>query len=81
MASNLGKEPVQVNLRRGRHRFELTLVTHDRPFLFATIAGILAAWGMNIVKASAFSNQAGTVVDTFYFTDTFRTLELNLSEW
>src|ERR1700751_2826952 len=36
---------------------------------------------MNIVKASAFSNQAGIVVDTFYFTDTFRTLELNLSEW
>jgi [protein-PII] uridylyltransferase len=36
---------------------------------------------MNIVKANAFSNQAGTVVDTFYFTDRFRTLELNLSEW
>jgi hypothetical protein len=24
---------------------------------------VLAAWGMNIVKANAFSNQAGTVVD------------------
>ena len=36
---------------------------------------------MNIVKAHAFSNQAGTVVDTLYFTDRFRTLELNLSEW
>src|SRR5208283_6022606 len=36
---------------------------------------------MNIVKANAFSNQAGTVVDTLYFTDRFRTLELNLSEW
>jgi [protein-PII] uridylyltransferase len=36
---------------------------------------------MNIVKANAFSNQAGTVVDTFYFTDRFRTLELNLQEW
>jgi len=36
---------------------------------------------MNIVKANAFSNQAGTVVDTIYFTDRFRTLELNLSEW
>jgi [protein-PII] uridylyltransferase len=36
---------------------------------------------MNIVKANAFSNQAGTVVDTFYFTDRFRTLELNLPEW
>ncbi len=36
---------------------------------------------MNIVKANAVSNQAGTVVDTLYFTDRFRTLELNLSEW
>jgi [protein-PII] uridylyltransferase len=36
---------------------------------------------MNIVKANAFSNQAGTVVDSLYFTDRFRTLELNLSEW
>ena len=56
-------------------------MTGDRPFLFATIAGVLAAWGMNIVKASAFSNEAGVVVDTFYFTDRFRTLELNLPEW
>ncbi len=45
------------------------------------MAGALAAWGMNIVKANAFSNQAGKVVDTFYFTDRFRTLELNLPEW
>jgi [protein-PII] uridylyltransferase len=81
MATQLGKDPVQVDLRRGRHWYELILVTTDRPFLFATMTGILAAWGMNIVKASAFSNQAGIVVDTFYFTDTFRTLELNLSEW
>ena len=81
MATKLGHDPVQVDLRRGRHWYELILVTTDRPFLFATMAGVLAAWGMNIVKASAFSNQAGIVVDTFYFTDTFRTLELNLSEW
>jgi len=81
MAENLGKHPVQLDLKRGRHWFELTLVTNDRPFLFGKVAGTLAAWGMNIVKATAFSNQAGTVVDTFYFTDRFRTLELNLSEW
>lgn len=70
-----------VELKRGRHWYELTLVTRDRPFLFAKLAGVLAAWGMNIVKANAFSNEAGTVVDTLYFTDCFRTLELNLSEW
>jgi [protein-PII] uridylyltransferase len=81
MAGQLGKDPVQVALRRGRHWYELTVVTPDRPFLFSMMAGVLAAWGMNIVKAAAFSNQTGTVVDTFYFTDRFRTLELNLPEW
>ncbi len=81
MAEELSQEAVQVELKRGRHWYELTLVAGDRPFLFAKLAGVLAAWGMNIVKANAFSNQAGTVVDTLYFTDRFRTLELNLSEW
>ena len=81
MAEQLSSDPVQVELKRGRHWYELTLVTKDRPFLFATLSGVLAAWGMNIVKANAFSNEAATVVDTLYFTDRFRTLELNLSEW
>jgi [protein-PII] uridylyltransferase len=35
---------------------------------------------MNIVKAGAFSNDAGVVVDSFQFSDVFRTLELNPSE-
>jgi [protein-PII] uridylyltransferase len=81
IAEQLSRTAVQVDLKRGRHWYELTLVTKDRPSLFATLTGVLAAWGMNIVKANAFSNQAGTVVDTIYFTDRFRTLELNLSEW
>jgi [protein-PII] uridylyltransferase len=81
MAEEFGGNAVQVDLKRGRHWYELTLVTRDRASLFATLTGVLAAWGMNIVKAHAFSNQAGTVVDTLYFTDRFRTLELNLSEW
>jgi [protein-PII] uridylyltransferase len=81
MTGRLSADPVQLHLVRGRHWYELSVVTNDRPFLFAKIAGALAAWGMNIVKADAFSNAAGVVVDTFYFTDRFRTLELNLPEW
>ncbi|MGA8366075.1 MAG: HD domain-containing protein, partial [Candidatus Acidiferrales bacterium] len=81
MASALVEDPVQLDLTRGRQWYQLTVVTLDRPFLFAKIAGALAAWGMNIVKAAAFSNRAGIVVDEFFFTDRFRTLELNLPEW
>ena len=81
LAGRLKSEPVQLSLERGRHWYDLTLVTPDRPLLFAQVTGVLAAWGMSIVKANAFSNAAGTVVDTFHFTDRFRTLELNLPEW
>src|SRR5208337_2281279 len=81
MAARLGQSGVQINLKQIRHCYELTLVTTDRPFLFASVSGALAAWGMNIVKANAFSNASGIVVDTFYFTDRFRTLEMNLQEW
>ncbi len=81
MARRLDDDAVQLELTRGRHWYELTVVTHDRPFLFARMCGALAAWGMNIVKAAAFSNDEGIVVDTFFFTDRFQTLELNLPEW
>jgi len=81
MAGQLGKDGIQLSLKQVRNWYELTLITTDRPFLFASVSGALAAWGMNIVKANAFSNGAGIVVDTFYFTDRFRTLELNLQEW
>jgi len=81
MAARLGQDGVQLNLKQVRHWYELTLITTDRPALFASISGTLAAWGMNIVKANAFSNAVGTVVDTFYFTDRFKTLEMNLQEW
>jgi len=81
MSTRLGQDPIQLSLKRTRHWYELTLVTLDRPFLFATVAGALAACGMNIGKAAAFSNQGGTVVDKFCFTDRFRTLEMNLPEW
>jgi UTP:GlnB (protein PII) uridylyltransferase len=55
-------EPVQLHLERGRHWFDLTLVTTDRPLLFANMTGVLAAWGMSIVKANAFSNAAGSAL-------------------
>jgi [protein-PII] uridylyltransferase len=80
MALNLDKDAVQLDLRPNRQLFDLTVITRDRTRLFADVAGALAAWGMNIVKAGAFSNEAGVIVDSFHFTDTFHTLELNPSE-
>jgi len=81
MASQLRSNVVQTNLKRLRGDFSLTVITQDRPSLFATLAGVLAGWGMNILKADAFSNESGVVVDRFVFTDYFHTLEMNVQEW
>jgi [protein-PII] uridylyltransferase len=80
MATGFADDAVQMDFRYAPSVSELTMVTRDRPQLFATMAGALAAWGMNIVTADAFSNRQGVVVDTFRFTDSFRTLEMNASE-
>ncbi len=80
MAQWMETGSASVKVEKIRDLFRLTVVTADRPQLFATIAGAIAAWGMNIVKANAFSNSAGVVLDTFHFSDRFNTLDLNPSE-
>lgn len=80
MAQQVAEGPVQVSVRQREKLFELTVLTHDRAHLFETITGTLAAWSMNILKADAFANSAGTVLDTFRFTDLHRTLEVNPEE-
>jgi [protein-PII] uridylyltransferase len=80
LARRLGREPIAMELRARNAHFELTVVTADRAYLFASITGTLAAWGMSIVKADAFANAGGVILDTFKFVDLHRTFELNDSE-
>jgi [protein-PII] uridylyltransferase len=58
----------------------LTVVADDRPFLFASIAATISGFGFNILKAEAFSNAHGKVIDTFTFADPLRSLDLNPEE-
>ncbi len=60
--------------------YRLTVIARDIPFLFASFAGALSSFGLDIVKAEAFSNAEGVVLDTFVFADPNRTLELNPPE-
>jgi [protein-PII] uridylyltransferase len=85
MTQRFAEEPFQIAFQHGTEQggavvSEIALVTQDRPQLFAGMAAALSAWGMNVVTADAFANAAGVVVDSFRFTDTFRTLQLNESE-
>jgi len=80
MAERLKSEALLLDFEYAPETSAITLVSRDRPGLFASISGALAAWGMNVVTAEAFANAEGVVVDSFRFQDTFRTLELNESE-
>jgi len=62
----------------GVHR--ATIVANDRPALFASLAGAISSFGMDILKAEAFSNERGLILDTFVFADPSHTLELNPTE-
>ena len=79
-AGQLANRPVQLSLEHRHGHYQLLVLTFDHPFLFAAITGTLAALGMNILKAEAFSNRRGIVLDTFQFVDLHRTLELNSDE-
>jgi [protein-PII] uridylyltransferase len=50
------------------------------PALFAALAGAISSFGMDILKAEAFSNDQGQILDTFVFADPKRTLDLNAEE-
>jgi [protein-PII] uridylyltransferase len=80
LARQLESRPVAIEITHDRRIYCLTLLTQDRPGVFAAIAGALSAFGLNILKAEAFSNAHGVVVDTITFADQNRTLELNPSE-
>ncbi len=79
-AAGLVATSAQVSLTQGSAWWDCTIVTHDRPSLFADLAGALTAWGMDIIKADAFSNRDGIVIDTFRFQDRYKTLALNPGE-
>jgi [protein-PII] uridylyltransferase len=80
LAVQLRSRPVALEIEYIPGAYRLILLTKDRPGLFTAVAGAISSFGLDIVKAEAFSNAAGVVVDTFTFADPHRTLELNTSE-
>lgn len=70
LAGSLGTKPVISSLAATDDgQWKLSVVTRDRRFLFARIAGALSASGMDIVAAEAFANASAVVLDTFWFRD------------
>ena len=60
--------------------YRVTIVARDKPSLFASFAGAISSFGLDILKAEAFSNAAGVILDTFVVADPKRMLQLNPNE-
>ena len=71
---------VAVALKHADGTWRAEIVARDMPFLFASLAGAFSSFGLDILKAEAFSNARGLILDTFVFADPRRNLELNPSE-
>lgn len=80
MASFRKNGTVSVSVEAEAGFWLLTVLTRDRSGLFAALCGVLASFGMNILKGEAASNAAGVALDLIRFADPNRTLELNPEE-
>jgi [protein-PII] uridylyltransferase len=71
---------VAVKLEPLEGAYRITIVARDKPSLFASFAGAISSFGLDILKAEAFANAAGVILDAFVVADPKRMLQLNPSE-
>ena len=77
LARGIGPDEVHVALESGDGIWTLAVATRDRPLLFSNTCGVLAFFGMNILRGHAFTTPKGLVLDVFQFTDDEQFLSLN----
>ncbi|HUK35055.1 MAG TPA: HD domain-containing protein [Vicinamibacterales bacterium] len=77
LARDIHPDEVHLWMEQEGASWELTVVTLDKPFLFSNISGVLASFGMDILRGHAMTSSNGLVLDVFQFADSERLLELN----
>jgi [protein-PII] uridylyltransferase len=77
LARDIRPDEVHLRLEPTEMAWELTVVTLDKPMLFANICGVLSSFGMDILRGHAMTNPNGLVLDVFQFADAERFLGLN----
>lgn len=77
LARNIHPDEVHLRLEPADAAWQLTVVTLDKPMLFANICGVLSSFGMDILRGHAMTNPNGLVLDVVQFTDSERFLALN----
>lgn len=77
LARDIHADEVHVRLVAGHAAWDLTVVTLDKPMLFANICGVLSSFGLDILRGHAMTSTSGLVLDVFQFTDSERFLAAN----
>ena len=77
LARDIHPDEVHLRIEPIEGAWELTVVTLDKPMLFANICGVLSSFGMDILRGHAMTNPNGLVLDVFQFVDAERFLALN----
>lgn len=77
LSRRLAEQDSAVSVTANGSFYEVAVITKDRPNLFASLCGGLAAFGVSIEKAEAFSNAYGLVLDTFIVVDSNHRLDVS----
>jgi [protein-PII] uridylyltransferase len=77
LARNIHPDEVHLRLEPTDGEWQLTVVTLDKPTLFANLCGVLSSFGMDILRGHAMTNPNGLVLDVVRFADGERFLALN----
>ena len=77
LARDIHPDEVHLRLDPADTAWQLTVVTLDKPMLFANICGVLSSFGMDILRGHAMTNPNSLVLDSFQFHDSERFLALN----
>jgi [protein-PII] uridylyltransferase len=65
LSQELEEKSAIVQVERRNALYDVVVLAWDRPFLFASLCGAMAGFGLNIERAEAFANEDGIILDTF----------------
>ena len=69
MSAGVGKGRATAVSKPVHGDFEVVVMGRERPFLFASLCAAIASYSFSIVRAEAFSNDDGLVLDSFRVTE------------
>jgi [protein-PII] uridylyltransferase len=75
LSRQISADQVHTFLVRNEVSWGLTVVTLDKPYLFANICGVLASVGADILRGQALTSRSGLVLDVFEFVDRENTID------